>query len=65
MCPPTLDDAPTIATLTGDVDLSAGESSISATAQRIDLIQVYDSSTQKPKTITIQELGEALGITFI
>jgi hypothetical protein len=41
---PTLDDAPTIATLT-DNQVAEG-----------DLIQIYDVSEQKPKTITFAEL---------
>ena len=45
---PTLDDAPTIAPLT------------SATLSTSDLIQVYDVSAQRPKTVTIANL-----ITFL
>ena len=42
---PTLDDAPTIPKLT------------QATTVVADLIQIYDVSTQKPKTITLADLA--------
>jgi hypothetical protein len=45
---PTLDDAPTIENLAG--------TSVTAT----DLVQIYDVSAQKAKTITIAELITAL-----
>ena len=45
---PTLDDAPTVEALAG--------TSVTAT----DLIQIYDVSAQKAKTITIAELITAL-----
>lgn len=60
---PTLDDAPTIPTLLGD-DLTAAEVSASNKLSRSDLVQVYDVSTQRVKTITVTELAEALGIAF-
>ena len=60
---PTLDDAPTIETLLGD-SLLAAEVSANDKLSRADLVQVYDVSLQKVKTITVQELGEALGVTF-
>jgi len=60
---PTLDDAPTIETLLGD-DLTGAEVSANNKLSRSDLVQVYDVSLQKVKTITVQELGEALGVTF-
>jgi len=45
---PTLDDAPTIETMAGtSVTLS-------------DIVQIYDDSEQKPKSITIAELIVAL-----
>jgi hypothetical protein len=47
---PTLDDAPTIENLAG--------ASVTAT----DLIQIYDVSAQKAKTITIAELITALDV---
>ena len=45
---PTLDDAPTIENLAG------------ASVATTDLIQIYDVSAQKAKTITIAELITAL-----
>ena len=60
---PTLDDAPTIETLLGD-DLTSAEVSANNKLSRSDLVQVYDVSLQKVKTITVQELGEALGVAF-
>lgn len=45
---PTLDDAPIVPQITG--------ANVAAT----DLIQIYDVSAQKPKTITIAELILAL-----
>ena len=60
---PTLDDAPIVPTLAGDSLLAADVSATDKVA-RADILQVYDVSEQKPKTITVQELGEALGVTF-
>jgi len=57
---PTLDDAPTsqVATLIG---LYAGFAADEATrAHGDDLIQIYDVSEQKAKTITLSELAVAL-----
>ena len=45
---PTLDDAPVVPTLAG-ADVATN-----------DLIQIYDVSEQKPKTITIAQLIVAL-----
>ena len=45
---PTLDDAPIIAPMTG------------AAVESGDLIQIYDVSTQKPKTITVAQLVAAM-----
>tara|TARA_R110000772_G_scaffold2190_2_gene7558 strand:- start:404 stop:595 length:192 start_codon:yes stop_codon:yes gene_type:complete len=61
---PTLDDAPTIPVLLGAEDLTAAEGTAVANVYRGDILQVYDVSAQRPKTITVQELGEALGLTF-
>jgi len=61
---PTLDDAPTIEKLLGTTDLTAGDSTASDQVARVDVLQVYDISEQKAKTITVQELGEALGLSF-
>ena len=60
---PTLDDAPTIETLAGD-DLTSADVSDTTKIARADLVQVFDVSEQVVKTITVQELGEALGVTF-
>lgn len=60
---PTLDDAPTIETLAGD-DLTPSDVSDAEKVARADLVQVFDVSEQKVKTISVQELGEALGVTF-
>jgi len=60
---PTLDDAPTIETLAGD-DLTTTDASATEKIARADLVQVFDVSEQKVKTISVQELGEALGVTF-
>ncbi len=60
---PTLDDAPTIETLTGD-DLTTTDVSLTEKVARADLVQVFDVSEQKVKTISVQELGKALGVTF-
>lgn len=61
----TLDDAPTIQIprLLGD-DLTAAEVSAVNKLSRSDLVYVYDVSTRKPKVMTVQEFGEALGQTF-
>jgi hypothetical protein len=61
---PTLDDAPTIEKLFGTTDLTAVDSTASDQVARVDVLQVYDISEQKAKTITVQELGEALGLSF-
>lgn len=61
---PTLDDAPIVEVLLGTTDLTGGDSSSATVIARSDLVQVFDVSEQKPKTITVQELGEALGLTF-
>jgi len=45
---PTLDDAPTVPKLTG------------ASVALTDLVQIYDVSAQRPKTITIAQLIIAL-----
>lgn len=60
---PTLDDAPIRERLTG-TDLLAAEITTAGVLSREDLIQVFDMGTRTAKTITVQELGEALGITF-
>ena len=47
---PTLDDAPTIAPMLA-ADVAGG-----------DLVQIYDISAQKPKTISVDELIAALAL---
>jgi hypothetical protein len=61
---PTLDDAPIVEKLVGD-SLLAAEVSASTKLSRSDLIQVFDVSEKKAKTITVRELGEAIGATFV
>ena len=64
---PTLDDAPTIEKLagaTGSSSLIAADSNSSVLLARGDILQVYDVSEQKAKTVTVQELGEALNLPF-
>jgi hypothetical protein len=61
---PTLDDAPTgqVASLTG---LNAGTAGDDAgRAHGDDLIQIYDVSEQKAKTIKLSELAIALQATL-
>ena len=61
---PTLDDAPTsqVASLTG---ANAGVTTDVATrAHGDDLIQIYDVSEQKAKTITLSELAVALEVSL-
>ena len=62
---PTLDDAPTIPKLTGVLLTNTNNPTETAdTIDEADLIQVYDVSTQKVKTITIAALGTTLGIAM-
>ena len=59
---PTLDDAPTsqVATLTGT---QAGVATdVTTRAAGADLIQIYDVSEQKAKTISLSELANALTV---
>lgn len=60
---PTNDDTPKIESLVGD-SLLAAEVSANNKLSRSDLVQIYDVSAGKLKSITVQELGEALGVTF-
>lgn len=60
---PTLDDAPTIPTLTATTLVGANPTETSTTLDEADLIQVYDVSEQRVKTISITYLAAALGIT--
>ena len=61
---PTLDDAPTsqVASLTGNAAGAAAD--VATRAHGDDLIQIYDVSEQKAKTITLTELAVALGATL-
>ena len=61
---PTLDDAPITPRLVGS-SLLAANVTTAGSVSREDLIQVYDQGTKTAKTITVQELGEALGVTFV
>jgi hypothetical protein len=62
---PTLDDAPTIPKLTATSLVNALNPTETAdTLDELDLVQVYDVSTQKVKTITIASFATALGITL-
>ena len=61
---PTLDDAPTVEVLLGTTSLLGGDTTSATLIARGDLVQVFDTSEQKPKTITVQELGKAFGLTF-
>jgi hypothetical protein len=62
---PTLDDAPTIPKLTATSLVGVLNPTETAdTLDELDLVQVYDVSTQKVKTITIANFAAALGITL-
>lgn len=62
---PTLDDAPTVETLqvsgTGSELLTVADSNSSDKVARGDLIQIFDVSEQKVKTITVQALLSSVG----
>ena len=60
---PTLGDAPTLEKLTGTSLLSSDSDSVTEIA-RGDMLSFFDMSTRRVKSITVQELGEALGLTF-
>lgn len=59
---PTLDDAPTIEKLLGTTNLTAVNSATKDQINKEDVLQVYDVSEQKAKTITVDELAQALGL---
>jgi hypothetical protein len=67
---PTLDDAPTIPKLTSaklvsSSSLTGGTASpTEAQLSKLDLIQIYDSSQRKVKTITVSDFATALGLTL-
>lgn len=63
---PTLDDAPITPRLTGALLTNPNNPTETATTlDENDLIQVYDVSTGQAKTITIANLGTALGIALV
>lgn len=59
---PTLDDAPTLEKL-NQVLLSFDDVDEKDRVNKADVLQVYDISEQKAKTITIGELFRAIGAT--
>jgi hypothetical protein len=59
---PTLDDAPTIEKLLGTYELEQGDSTTTIDIALGDLIQVFDVSEQKAKTITVRELMLAMAL---
>jgi hypothetical protein len=61
---PTLDDAPITPRLVGS-SLLAADVTTAGSISRDDLIQVFDTGTKTAKTITVRELGKALGVTFV
>jgi hypothetical protein len=68
---PTLDDAPIIPKLTSaklsTSSTPAGGTGTPTEAQlsKLDLIQIYDSSQQKVKTVTVNDLAVAFGIALV
>ena len=64
---PTLDDAPIVTTLDSEdiTGATGGYTPTNGNINREDILQVFDVTTQEPKTITVQKLGEALGLTFL
>jgi hypothetical protein len=67
---PTLDDAPTLAPLGSQKlvtssSLTGGISSpTEAQLSKLDLVQIYDSSQRKVRTITVADFAIALGLTL-
>jgi hypothetical protein len=67
---PTLDDAPIVPKL-ASTQLSTSSTPSGGTASpteaqlsKLDLIQIYDSSQQKVKTVTVNDLAVAFGIVL-
>jgi len=61
---PTLDDAPTIDSMTTINLVGSGDSTdVVNQLHENDLIQVYDISEQKPKVVTLKALAVALNTT--
>ncbi len=61
---PTLDDALVVPTLTATTLVATNPTETETTLDELDLIQVYDVSSGKPKVITIASFATALGITI-
>lgn len=67
---PTLDDAPTLAPLGSQKlvtssSLTGGSASpTEAQLSKLDLIQVYDMSQRKVRTISVADFATALGLTL-
>ena len=67
---PTLDDAPTITPL-GSAKLVTASALTGGTASptevqlsKLDLIQIYDMSQRKVRTISVNDLAVAFGLTL-
>lgn len=60
---PTLDDAPTVETLLGTTELDSSDSDAVNEIALGDLIQVFDVSEQKVKTVSVRELMTSFAIT--
>ena len=60
---PTLGDTPTLQKLEGESLLSSDSDAFNKIA-REDMLSFYDQSTGHVKSITVKELGEALGLVF-
>lgn len=61
---PTLDDAPTVEKMLGDTNLINTNSDARDEVNKDDVLQVYDVSEQKAKTITVGELYRAFSLTL-
>lgn len=59
---PTLDDAPIIEKLSGPTDLTNSDSAAADELALSDVLQVYDVSEQKAKTITVREFMAGIGL---
>ena len=63
---PTLDDAPTVESMTTVSLVGGGDSADVATQlHENDLIQVYDQSEQKAKVVTVKALAVALNTSAL
>lgn len=62
---PTLDDAPTVESMTSINLVGGGDSADVATQlHEDDLVQVYDQSEQKAKVVTVKALAAALNVAL-